>query len=84
MVSAHFFVNTDHTGNRATSKSQTEVLVFVNKAPILWYSKRQITDETSMFLSGFFAINTATVMVEALWYKLRMFGIPIEGSSNIF
>ena len=40
VVSTHFFVDTDHAGDRATRRSQTGVLIFVNNAPIQWYSKK--------------------------------------------
>ena len=34
------FVDANHAGNTVNRRSQTGVLVFVNKAPILWFSKR--------------------------------------------
>jgi hypothetical protein len=43
------FVDADHAGCKATWRSHTGVFVFVNKAPKLWYSKRQKTVETSTF-----------------------------------
>ena len=67
-----------------TRRSQTGLLLFVNRAPVVWYSKCQNTVETSTFGSEFIAMKTAVEQIEALWYKLRMFGIPIEGSMNIF
>ena len=56
----------------------------MNRAPILWYSKRQNTVEASTFGSEFIALKTAVEQIEALRYKLRMFGIPIEGPCNVF
>ena len=38
----------------------------------------------STFGSEFIAMKTAVEHVEALRYKLRMFGIPIEGPTNVF
>ena len=84
VVSTYFFLDADHANNRATRISQTGVLIFVNKAPILWYSKKQNTVKTSTISSDFIDLKTSTGLVEALWYKLRMFGIPIEGPSNMF
>ena len=40
MVLTHCFVNSDHAGEKVTGRSQTGMLIFVNRAPILWYSKR--------------------------------------------
>ena len=68
-----------------TRRSQSGILLFVNRAPILWYSKRQNTVETSTFGSKFVAMRIGAVeLIEALRYKLRMFGVPIEGSTNVF
>ena len=79
VVTTHCFVDADHAGNRVTRRSQTGILIFVNRAPIIWYSKRQNTVETSTFGSKFVAMRITVELVEALCYKLRMFGIPIEG-----
>ena len=84
MVSTHCFVDSDHAGDTVMRRLQTGILIFVNRAPILWYSKRQNTVETSTFGSEFIAMKTAVEQVESLRYKLRMFGIPLEGPMNIF
>lgn len=34
------FVDSDHAGDLLTRRSRTGVLVFLNKAPIYWYSKK--------------------------------------------
>ena len=83
-VSTHCFVDSDHAGNTVSRRSQTGLLLFVNCAPIVWYSKRQNTVETSTFGSEFIAKKTAVEQIEALRYKLRMFGVPLEGPTNIF
>ena len=43
------FVDADHAGCRVTRQSHTGVIIFVNRAPILWFSKRQNTVESSTF-----------------------------------
>ncbi len=78
------FVDADHAGCRVTRRSHTGVLLFVNRAPIIWFSKRQNTVESSTFGSEFIAMRTAIDLIEALRYKLRMFGIPIDGSTKLF
>ena len=84
MVSTHCFVDSDHAADKVTRPSQTGILIFVNRAPILWYSKRQNTVETSTFGSEFIAMKTAVEQVESLQYKLCMFGVPLEGPTNMF
>ena len=83
-VSTHCFVDADHASNTVTRRSQTGILILLNKIPILWYSKRQNTVDTSTFGSEFIAMRTAVEHIEALCYKLCMFGIPIEGPTNVF
>ena len=78
------FVDANHAGDKSDRKSQTGVLIFVNKAPIHWYSKKQNTVESSTFGAEFCAMKTALEMIEGLRYKLRMFGIPIDGPANVF
>ena len=70
VVSTHCFVDADHAGNRITRRSQTGILLFVNRAPVVWYSKRQNTVETSTFGSDFFAMRISVALVdEALRYN---------------
>jgi hypothetical protein len=40
--------------------------------------------ESSTFGSEFVALWTAVDMIEGLWYKLRMMGIPLDGSTSVF
>ena len=83
-VSTHCFVDANLAGNTVTRRSQMGILLFVNKAPIIWLSKRTNTVESSTFGSEIVAMRSAVDMIESLRYKLRMFGIPIEGSTNVF
>ena len=78
------FVDADHAGNRVTRRSHTGILIYCNLAPIIWYSKRQNTVESSTFGSEYIALKIATEMVEGLLYKLRMFGVPIDGPARVF
>jgi hypothetical protein len=78
------FVDSDHAGCKATRRSHTGVILFLNKAPVMWYSKRQNTVETSTFGSEFCALKTAIDMIEGLRYKLRMMGIPVNGPTSVF
>ena len=65
-------------------RSHTGVLIFVNRAPILWFSKRQTTVETSTFGSEIIALRIAVELVEGLRYKLRMLGVSIDGPCDVF
>ena len=61
MWSPHIFlVDADHVGNRATRRSLTGVLIFLNKAPIPWYSKQQNNVKTVTFSGKFTDLKTVT------------------------
>jgi hypothetical protein len=63
-------------GGTETRRFQTSILSFCNVAPI-WFSKRQPEASTSgLELTG---MKKALEMIEALRWKLRVFGIPIDG-----
>ena len=77
-------MDADDERDRDTRKSQTGFLISFNNSLLTWYSKRHNTVDTSTFSGKFIFIKTSTELVETLWYKLRMFDIPIEGPTNMF
>ena len=77
------FVDANHAGNMKTRRSHKGILIYINQAPIIWYSKRQNTVESSSFGSEYIALRICTEMVETLRYKLRCFGVPIEGACDV-
>lgn len=83
-VQINLWCDSSHATDLVTRRSTTGIIIFVNGAPIQWYSKRQNTIECSTFGSEFVAMRIALEMNDALRYKLRMFGIPIDGPSNGF
>jgi hypothetical protein len=83
-VQLNAFVDADHAGNRVRRRSHTGILIYINCAPIIWHSKAQSTVESSTFGSEFVALRICVKMIEALQYKLHMFGIPIDGPANVF
>lgn len=83
-VSMRVYVDANHAGDMVTRRSHSGVLIYVNNALIMWHSKRQNTVETSTFGSEFIAMRIATEMTEALRYKLRSFGVSIDGPTEVF
>jgi hypothetical protein len=83
-VATRCFVDADHAGCLATRRSHTGIIIYVNSAPIVWFSKRQNTVESSTFGSEFIALKQAIDLVEGLRYKLRMMGIGIDDSTSIY
>jgi hypothetical protein len=77
------FVDASHGCNLLTRRSRTGILIYINRAPVIWYSKKQNTIETSSFGSEFTALCTAIEIVKGLRYKLRMMGVLFEGHAHI-
>ena len=63
------FVDADHAGDLLTRRSHTSILIFLNNAPVIWYSKKQNTVESSTFGSKFIAMRIACDLLQALQYK---------------
>lgn len=83
-VDLAYYVDADHAENLMTRWSHSGILLYINNTPVIWYSKRQNTVESSSFGSEFVALRIATEMIEALRYKICMFGVPINGPSDVF
>ena len=77
------FVDAYHASDNKTRQSHTGYIIFANRAPIIWYSKRQATVESSTFSSEFVALKTCVEHIISLRFKLRMFGIPIIGEAIV-
>jgi hypothetical protein len=82
-VKITMFVDASHAANLVTRQSRSGVLIFVQRAPIVWHSKKQNSIETSTFGSEFMALKTGVELLEALRYKLRMMGVPIERYTQV-
>ena len=78
------YVNVNHTGNCLNRRSSSGILIYVSNTPVIWYSKRKNTVETSSFGSYFLALRIATELVEALRYKIGCFGVRLDGPASIF
>jgi len=83
VVKIRAFVDANHAGNLKTRRSHSGILIYINNSPVIWYSKRKNTIEASSFGSEYIALRICTEMVEALRYKLRCFGVPMDGPVDI-
>ena len=54
------YVDANNVVNMANRMSHSDIIIYVNNAPIIWYSKRQNTFEPSIFGSEFVALRIAT------------------------
>jgi hypothetical protein len=77
------WVDSDHAGNVVTRRSRTGVLIFCNRSPIVFHSKKQGSIETSSFGSEFIAMKTGIELIAGLRFKLRMMGVPLDGAACV-
>ena len=77
-------VDVDHASDMITRCSRMGVLVYLNCAPIYWWSKKQNSVESSSFGSKFIAMKQCCEYVRGLRYKLRMMGISCEDPTFIY
>ncbi len=63
------FIDGNHAEN-VTRRMHTGIIIYVQNAQVIWFSKRQNTVESSSFGSKFVALRTAKDMLVAFRYKL--------------
>jgi hypothetical protein len=83
-VDLRLFVDSDHAGDKMTRRSRTGYLIYLNMAPIVWFSKRQPTIETSVFGAEFVAMKNGMEAARGLRYKLRMMGVQLSGPTYVY
>jgi len=83
-VDLRLYVDSDHAGEEVTCRSRTGFFIFLNMAPVVWFSKRQPTVEKSVFGAEFVAMKNGMETLRGLQYKLRMMGVPLSGPSFIY
>jgi hypothetical protein len=77
------FVDSDHAGDFISRRSRTGILYYLIRSPVIWYTKKQNSVETSTFASEFMALKTAVEMIKGMRYNLRMMGIPLDGHAHV-
>ena len=83
-VEINAWIDADHAGDRLTRRSHTGILIFVQGAPIFWFSKRQATIESSTFGSEIVAMRSCLEFIKDVRYKLRMMGVPLDGPAVVW
>ena len=82
-VQMNVFIDSDHAGDKLTRRSRTGVLIFLNRALITWFTKKQNGIEGGAFGAEFMAGMHGHELIKALRYKLRMLGVPLDGPANV-
>jgi hypothetical protein len=83
-VDLRLFVDFDHADEQFTRRSRTGFVIYFNMAPIVWFSKRQPTVESSVFGAEFVAMKNGIETRRGLCYKLRMMGVALSGPIFVY
>jgi hypothetical protein len=83
-IHASIYLDSDHAGNRKDRRSITGLILFLNKMPYRWFSKRQTCVEASTFGAEFSAVRTGVEEAIAITHTCRSMGIPLDGPVEIF
>ena len=78
-----YFVDTNHAGKVVPGRSHTGVFIYVINTSIIWFSKKENTAESSTFGLELVAIRIAQDLIVAIRYKLRIFGVPLDGPTGV-
>ena len=79
LVDICMFVDSDHAQDKLFCRSRSGFLLYVNAAIVQWFSKKQPTEETSVFGTKLVSMKQGIDALRGLRYKLRMMGILIPG-----
>jgi hypothetical protein len=83
-VDMHLFVDSDHSGEQFTRRSRNGFVVYLNMAPIVSFSKRQPTLESSVSAAEFLAMKNGIETCHDLRYKLIMRGVTLIGPTYVY
>jgi hypothetical protein len=83
-VYLHLFVDSDNAGEQFKRLSRTGFVIYLNMAPIVWFSKRQPTVESSVFGAECIAMKNGIETCRGLRYKLRMMGVTLSGPTYVY
>jgi hypothetical protein len=81
---AHLFVDSDHAGEHFMRRSRTGFVIYLNMAPIVWFSKRQPTVESIVFGAEYVAMKNGIETTRGLCYKFSMMGVTIDGPTYVY
>ena len=65
-VDLRIFVDSDHAGDKITRRSRIGYIILLKNDPIAWFSKKQATIETSVFVAEFFAMGIGMRILQGL------------------
>lgn len=76
-------MDSDLAGCTLTRHSRTGIIMFLNRSPTYWLSKKQELVKPSTYTSKLCALKLTTEKIEVQWYTLRMTSVPIDAPTEV-
>jgi hypothetical protein len=83
-IDLRLFVDSDHAGEQFTRRPRTGFVIYLNMAPIVWFSKRQPTVESSVFGAEFVAMKNGIETFCGLTCKFIIMGVALIGPTFFY
>jgi hypothetical protein len=83
-VDLRLFVDSDHAGEQFIRCSRTGSVIYLNMAPIVWFSKRHPTLESSVFGDEYVVMNNRIETCLGPRYKLIVMGVTLSGPIFVY
>ena len=78
------YVDDKHTENKSNTRFSYGIIMYVNNAPIVWYSKHHNTVDSSSLGSNFVAPRIAIDTIKDFQCNIRCFGVSIDCDTEVF
>ena len=78
-----YFSNASFGSCHRTLRSQSGGVILYRAFPVAFKSQRQTIRSESTFSSEFIAAKICVEHIVALRFKLRMFGVPLDGPAKV-
>jgi hypothetical protein len=83
-VDLRLFVDSEHAGEQFTRHSRTGFVIYLNMAPIVWFSKIHPSVEPTVFGEEFVAMKNGIETCRGLRYKFRMMDVALSGPMYVY
>jgi hypothetical protein len=83
-VDLRLFVDSEHAGEQFTRHSRTGFVIYLNMAPLLWFTNRQPTVKSSVFGAEFVVMKNGIETCRCLRYKLRMMVVTLSVPTFVY
>ena len=78
------FLNPDHAGEKMTRSSHSGIIIYLNRDPIIGYSKKYNPVDLVTFVLEIINLRKGLDITKGLRYKIRIMGVSIDGPTSIF